>query len=224
MVLVGPRPESLVCPITAGLAYAAASIWLLLHLPLVQPISSHGDRLGLANGMSFFRLGLAPVLACGWTWAAPGTSAGFITAGLVAGLALTDLLDGLAARLQKRITRLGVGLDPFADLIFFGCLATGLHGTGQLSDLAFALVLFRYPGAFLGGMVAFLARTPMPKGSSLVGKAASFSTACLLTCLAGQHLIAPGLLPIEWVAGIGYAVVGFTGFNILHMMGRVFRA
>ncbi len=95
---------------------------LLLHLPLVQPIRADADSLGLANGMSFLRLGLAPVLACGWAWAAPGTSAGFITAGLVAGLALTDLLDGLAARLQKRITRLGVGLDPFADLIFFGCL------------------------------------------------------------------------------------------------------
>lgn len=206
------------------IAYWLAAAWLLLHLPLVQPIQPDADRLGLANGMSFLRLSLAPVLACSWAWASPGSTAGFITAGLVAGLALTDLLDGLAARLQKRVTRLGVGIDPFADLIFFGCLVTGLHRAGQISDLAFALVLLRYPGALLGGMVAFLARTPMPRGSSLVGKAASFSTACLLTGLAGQHLIAPGLLPADLVSGLGYAVVGFTGFNILHMMGRVFRA
>ena len=82
-----------------------------------------------ANRLTVLRMVLTPFVAVALLASFPGWQ--LVSAGLVAGAAVTDLFDGYLARRRNQITALGALLDPIADkflisTIFICLVARGL--------------------------------------------------------------------------------------------------
>lgn len=81
----------------------------------------------LANRITILRIVLIPVFATLYLQEANYPALKYWTLGVFAFAILTDLLDGLAARMRKEKTQLGSFLDPLADKLLlistFGLLA-----------------------------------------------------------------------------------------------------
>ncbi len=82
----------------------------------------------LPNVLSASRIAAAPLLA----WAVLTGQPPGLAAGLVAAAALTDLLDGVAARATGEVTELGASLDPVADKTFILTALWLLWGDGVI--------------------------------------------------------------------------------------------
>ena len=98
-------------------------------------------------------------------------------AGVVTVAGLTDVVDGSIARRLEQPTRLGGGLDPVVDGVFFGALALGLAAGQAYPAWMAALVILRYglPAA-VGACLLLLGRrlklrhTPLGQASTtLIG-------------------------------------------------------
>jgi cardiolipin synthase len=107
-------------------------------------------------------------------------------AGVVTLAGLTDVVDGGIARRLERPTRLGGGLDPVVDGVFFGALALGL-AVGQAYPAWLAgMVILRYGlPAVVGGVLLLLGRRPELRHTPL-GQA---STALIGVLLGGVALL-----------------------------------
>jgi len=79
----------------------------------------------LANSLTALRILLTPISVLFLFWDVPHQD--LIAAGLFILAALTDGLDGWAARVRKQTTQFGKSFDPFADKILIStalvCLA-----------------------------------------------------------------------------------------------------
>lgn len=91
----------------------------------------------------------------------------------VAAAGLSDVLDGAVARRLERPSRLGGGLDPVVDGLFFGCVAVGLVLGGAYPAWLAAVVVARYalPAAagallLLAGKRPELRHTPLGQAST----------------------------------------------------------
>jgi cardiolipin synthase len=98
-------------------------------------------------------------------------------AGVVTLAGLTDVVDGSIARRLEQPTRLGGGLDPVVDGVFFGALALGLAAGQAYPGWLAVLVIARYglpaavgAGLLLGGRSLELRHTPVGQASTaLIG-------------------------------------------------------
>jgi len=88
---------------------------------------------------------------------------------------LTDVVDGAIARRLERPTRLGGGLDPVVDGVFFGALALGLAAGQAYPAWLAATVVVRYglPAAVGAGLLLLgrrleLSHTPFGQASTLL--------------------------------------------------------
>ena len=81
----------------------------------------------LANRLTLLRFVLTPVVAVAMLARWPGWEP--ISILLVAGIALTDLFDGIVARRRGQVSEVGILIDPIADKFFistvFICLVAG---------------------------------------------------------------------------------------------------
>lgn len=110
-------------------------------------------------------------------------------AAVVSVAGLSDLLDGAAARRLGQRSRLGGGLDPVVDGIFFGALAIGLALGGAYPPWLAGVVIGRYGLPALAGALLLVAgRRPTLQHTPL-GQASTTLIAVLLGALA----LAPGL-------------------------------
>jgi phosphatidylglycerophosphate synthase len=112
------------------------------------------DRLGLADALTYARLVCAPVML-----ASHGSRSRFL--GLLAGGAVTDVLDGPLAR-ARGATRLGGTLDPAADVAFIAAAAMAAGRSEWLSGPAVAAVCAREASLFLGSAVYYITRAEGP--------------------------------------------------------------
>ncbi len=103
----------------------------------------------------------------------------------VVGLAgLSDLVDGAIARRLAQRSRLGGGLDPVVDGMFFGAVAVGLAAGGAYPPWLAAVVVARYAlPALIGGVLLLAGRRPAMRHTPL-GQASTAVIALLLGALA----------------------------------------
>ena len=116
---------------------------------------------------------------------------------VVAGAALSDLLDGLLAR-RTGGSRWGPVLDPIADKAFMVTAFVSLAGHGVLHPFEIAAVLLRDAVAVAAFVGVTILRRPVALPARAGGKAV---TVCqiltLLALIAGSSLARP----LAWAAG-----------------------
>jgi cardiolipin synthase len=159
----------------------------------------------LANALTALRLLLAPVVMLLYV---RGDLAGAL--GVYAVAALTDVLDGLLARLMGQHSRLGEILDPVADKLLAFCILVALTAGGRLPAWLAVLIIGR-DAALVGAATALQwSGRPVPIVPTRVGK---YATATLVTLvllvLAGDVEVAPRAALAPWVAATGLLVAAF---------------
>jgi cardiolipin synthase len=156
----------------------------------------------LANALTTLRLLLAPVVMLLYV---RGDLLGAL--GVFAVAALTDVLDGLVARLLDEHSRLGEILDPLADKLLAFCILVALVTAGRLPAWLAALVIGR-DLALVGAATAlqWMGR-PVPIQPTRAGKYATATLVGLvLLVLAGDVEAAPRAALAPWVAATGLLV------------------
>ncbi len=176
----------------------------------------------LANALSFSRLLLiAPFLYfyLGGSYQ--------VAALLFAVASLTDLFDGMAARLLKQRTRLGSLLDPIADKALALAALVALTFAGPLPHWLLYLSLAR-DGAVLVVLVSGGGRT-LPIRPTFTGKLATFaSSAVVLAALVllgwGSRGVRPFGLEAHAIVSVMAVVAGCAlGLAALHYLLRAAR-
>ena len=154
------------------------------------------NRLGVANGLTFLRLALAPMLWVVFPENEMSFPAQIAGASFVGFLVATDLLDGFYARSTRTVTRLGSLMDPLGDMVLLLCLGAVLYRAGMLPLSFLALAVLRYPIAFGLGALLFVLRGPFEVRSTLVGKISNTVVSVALALLTTVYLF-PELSPGE---------------------------
>jgi len=225
IILLAMKFQSAERALTASLLwlpwFAGAVFFLLTHLGMVD--DSRGmphQRLLLPNGLSFLRLALAPLVLWPCLQVPVHPVAGSIFALFMAGLVLSDLLDGWLARRLKLCTRMGRMLDVLADLALVTFLAVGLYLAGVIPGSLLLLLIVRYPMVLPGALVLVLVRGPVPLRPTIIGKVTTFAASATLLVVACKTLLPISWPPqawIEWSIGLLYFLLGV---NILYLIKR----
>jgi phosphatidylglycerophosphate synthase len=185
MAAIGGANRILIRPTTLGIAASACFLGAdLVWLAVVRPpglaflaawfgaLAVLGAFLpGLANQVTLSRAHLAgPALVYSLL-----PSRLLQLAAVVSLAGLSDLIDGAVARRFGSSTRLGGGLDPVVDGVFFGAVAVGLSLGGAYPWWLALVVIVRYglpaavgTGLVLAGRRPKLAHTPMGQASTLI--------------------------------------------------------
>lgn len=193
--------------------YAGTIFFVLTHLGMVD--DARGEPRGamlLPNGLSFMRLGLAPLALWPCLGIPPHPSAALVFALTLVLLALTDAIDGWVARRQGVVSRMGRMLDPLADVSFYGFLVVGLFAAGVLPTALVVLLLLRYPGALVGVVLLYFLRGPVPLHPTVIVRSTSLVTSVLLIGLALALLLRPEWLRPDW---------GQWPLGVLYVLGGV---
>jgi len=156
----------------------------------------------LANALTLLRLLLAPLVMLLYV---RGDLPIALTVYAVA--ALTDVLDGLAARLLGQHSRFGEILDPVADKLLAFCILVALVAAGRLPAWLAVLVIGR-DLALVGAATALQwSGRPVPIVPTRAGKYATATlVALVLLVLAGDVGAAPPASLAPWVAATGLVV------------------
>ncbi|MEE2658096.1 MAG: CDP-alcohol phosphatidyltransferase family protein [Candidatus Latescibacterota bacterium] len=133
----------------------------------------------LANGLSFLRILLVPVVLA--SLHRDGDQASATTLALILLASATDFLDGQAARRLGQVSRAGRILDPLADKVFVGAICAGLVLWRDLPLWLLVAQVVRDLAIVAAGFFLF-ARRNIVVSASLWGKAAT--TVVALTILA----------------------------------------
>jgi len=160
--------------------------------------------LTLPNILTLSRIALLPFMVAGFfmepVWGSPVTWGIFALYGVSA---ITDFLDGWAARKLNQISPLGTFLDPIADKIFVAALLVLLVAFGRLTGLYIIPVILILAREFaVSGLREFLG----PQDIKLpVTTLAKWKTTTQMLSL-GLLILAPAV-PYTLVAGQGLLLV-----------------
>jgi len=204
--------------------YAGAVFFLFTHLGMVDDCSGRPHmRLLLPNGLSFLRLGLAPLVLwpCLSVPAQPASAPVF--AAFLIALALSDVVDGFLARQSGGRTRMGRMLDPLADLALATFLAIGLLTTGVLPVPLFVLIVIRYPGALIGVLLLYFTRGPMPIRPTALVRVTAVASNIILMTAALSLLLRPDWLTTEWFDRSLQSLYAVVVVNLVHSLHRAVR-
>jgi len=174
----------------------------------------------MPNGLSFLRLGLAPLVMwpCLSIPTHPATAPVF--AAFLVVLALSDVVDGFLARRFKCKTRMGRMLDPMADMALATFLAIGLLEAGVLPVPLFVLIMVRYPGSLLGVVVLYFVQGPMPIRPTAVVRATALASNVVLLGTALALLLRPEWLTTSWFEWSLQTLYVVVIVNLLHLVRR----
>lgn len=201
--------------------YAGAVFFVLTHLGMVN--DDHGmphQCLLLSNGLSFFRLALAPLVLWPCLQIPVHPVAGPVFALFLAGLSLSDLLDGWVARRQNLYTRMGRMLDFLADVALLTFLAVGLYLADVIPGPLLLLLVVRYPVSLIVVIITYFARRPAPLRSTFIGRAMTFATSVVLLVIAFKTLLPTSwtlTLSIDWSIRFLYFLISVS---ILYLINR----
>jgi len=177
----------------------------------------------LANVLTLSRLLLAPVVMLLYV-----RGELMLALGVYAVAAITDMFDGLAARLLHQHSRVGEILDPIADKLLAFCILVALVTAGRLPAWLAALVIGR-DVALVGAATALQwAGRPVPIVPTRAGKYATATLVGLvLLVLAGDVGAAPAAVVAPWVAATGLLVAACAtvswaqyGRTLVQALGR----
>lgn len=223
MAAVGGANRILIRPTTVGIAASACLLTAdLVWLALVRPpgmailagwfaaMALLGAFLpGLANQVTLSRAHLAgPALVYSLL-----PSRLLQLAAVVSLAGLSDLIDGAIARRMGSSTRLGGGLDPVVDGVFFGAVAVGLSLGGAYPWWLALVVIVRYAlPAMVGAGLVLAGRRPKLEHTPL-GQVSTVLIGILLGGLAllrGLGLRTDGLLLVSEVVLPAAALATFV--------------
>jgi len=194
--------------------YVGAAFFLITHIGMVDDDNGVPRQgLLLANGLSFSRLGLAPLVIwpCLQIPVVPAT--GPLFASFLVTLSLSDLLDGCVARRQKLCTRMGRMLDVLADLAFLTFLAAGLYIAGAIPGALLLVLIVRYPLLSIVVFILYFVHRPVPLRPTVIGRTTTFATSIILLVIALKTLLSttwPTPQAIEWLVGALYFIIGIN--------------
>jgi cardiolipin synthase len=156
----------------------------------------------LANGLTALRLLLAPLVLLLYV---RGEAVAALSVYALA--AVTDVFDGLAARLLHQHSRVGEIMDPIADKLLAFCILVALVAERRLPAWLAALVIGR-DVALVGVATALQwAGRPVPIEPTRAGKYATATLVGLvLLVLAGDVGAAPAAALAPWVSATGLLV------------------
>jgi phosphatidylglycerophosphate synthase len=200
--------------------------WTWLHVGRIRhEDGTHFDRFLIPNGLSFLRLGLAPLVAAPILLGGPRADAftRVALAAVLATLALSDLADGWIARWRDEHSVLGRVLDPMADLALLSFLAYGLWATDLLTGSLLALLGLRYPGVLVAAIILYILRGPVRITATLLGKITTAATFTLLGATAAIALIAPSWLASSYLRFTQHALSALVAANLTYLIYRAAR-
>ncbi|HID78333.1 MAG TPA: CDP-diacylglycerol--glycerol-3-phosphate 3-phosphatidyltransferase [Planctomycetaceae bacterium] len=135
----------------------------------------------IANQLTLARLLVTPVIAALAYWPSPACRAWALALFLLA--MLTDVLDGIIARLPGQSSRLGLYLDPVADKVILVTLFIVLADLGYLPMWIALLMMARE--MLVEGLRSAAATTGQVIGANWMGKTkAVVQTLCIAVALA----------------------------------------
>jgi phosphatidylglycerophosphate synthase len=169
--------------VAVSAAWAAFWIWVIsFHTGLVQDGAPRGGAapraprasLGLPNVLTLLRVLLAP--AVGWAILAharlePHAAPALVLIFLVG---FSDVLDGVLARLLDWQTPFGRYLDHLADVLIMNAVVLAEYAAGMVPGWLTALVVIRYAGTGIGGVVSLMLVPGAKITPTWIGKVATF--------------------------------------------------
>jgi cardiolipin synthase (CMP-forming) len=176
--------------------------------------------MGLANWLTVLRILLIPVFVTLLVYRRPGPA--LIVFGVAA---LTDLLDGWAARHWKDESSLGAFLDPMADKLLLMSSFVTLTWLKALPFWIAAVVISRDLILVMGALAIHMAGGRITPRPSWAGKVATFFQVLtvLMGLLARFYQVTAGLRMVVWLAaiftvvsGLQYIVQGMRFLNAAH--------
>lgn len=152
--------------VSTAVSFAGFTGWLLLYTGLIRgPDGRVRTDAGLANYLTMGRFYLiVPVVVL--------FSHGFLEAALVVYvvLGLTDIADGVVARMRKEQTDFGVVMDPLADVFSTAAVFAAFLAAGLVPLWLFLVLMVRYFMLIAGSLVLFLATGPIRFRATIPGK------------------------------------------------------
>ncbi len=131
--------------------------------------------------------------------------------------ALTDVLDGMVARLTDQRTRLGEYLDPLADKLLLMSAIITLSVLGFIPIWAVILVVSRDAILLAGTLVANLTETEIDISPTSLGKGTTFAQICYVIAI---MLHVTGQVPVSLVEPFLWVVVVLTIASGVHYLWR----
>ena len=160
--------------IASSVILLLGTFWLLAHIGIMHPLK----RIPLPVTLTMLRLVSIPavVLLIGARqWAA--------ATWLFVASALTDVLDGVAARALKQESRVGKVLDPLADIAFNAAIFVALTGAGVVPWWVTTLVLTRYGMLVVGTIYLYIFHGPVRIEPTVFGKMSGLVTTTVVGLL-----------------------------------------
>jgi len=159
--------------------------------------------LNLANALTGLRIVLAPVFLGLYVHGER------IPALLVFALAaLSDVADGVVARLLRQQTRLGALLDPVADKLLAASALIALAATGRLPWSLPVLFVSRDAAQLVGAAILGTLRHEVPVAPTRIGKYATVAIALtVVVALASDAGAYPGAEGAPWVVALALLAV-----------------
>lgn len=175
-------------PKNGALVLATTVVWnlslfplLYSQLPLVRSpeTGQHFPRFGLPNLLTLYRLSHLPVLLLATMFlvrdhGASGEPAHPMLLLLYISVALSDLLDGLAARRLHLVSDFGRVYDPVCDILVFVSCSVGFFLADLLPVGLLIVVLLRFGIPFLGSAFLYAYVGPFRIQPTVTGKLAVF--------------------------------------------------
>ena len=150
------------------------------------------------NIISVLRLAMVPVFL---VYHLTGHPARALTWFIVA--AVSDVLDGLAARLLNQRSALGAWLDPIADKVLVFAALVSLSLEHRLPVWVLGLVIFRDGFFIIGALVVRAKRLDVEVKPTRVGKYATFCLVVLIVLALADQIVRSSLLLHQYTQVVG---------------------
>lgn len=127
----------------------------------------------LANKISILRILLIPIFVILLLLGKQNASLNLWAIGLFTFATVTDFLDGLAARMRRERTKLGMFLDPLADKLLIAATYITFVRIEKIPEWVFVVVFSRDLIIFLGWIIIFILTTKSEIHPRSLGKAST---------------------------------------------------
>ena len=174
--------------------------------------------LNLANALTAVRLVAAPLIVAAILQERP-----WLAAAIFFLAAVTDSLDGWAARRTNAVTTGGAYLDPIADKVFLGSVILALAAAGNVPWWYAGIVFGRDALILLFGLAALLFTSYRKFAPSLWGKASTFFQILTVVSVLVRNAW-PAPFPTVFAAAALPLSTAVTVFSGIHYAWRAARS
>ncbi|MBI1979348.1 MAG: CDP-diacylglycerol--glycerol-3-phosphate 3-phosphatidyltransferase [Elusimicrobia bacterium] len=175
----------------------------------------------LANRITILRIALIPIFVILYLQKNKFPNLENWTLAVFSFAILTDLLDGLAARLKKQKTQLGSFLDPLADKLLLTATFILLAYSGQIDLWVFVTIFSRDLLIILGWSILYILTSSSVIEPRMMGKLSTclqmISAIALLFPVPSEiaHWIVRGMITVTVISAIDYIWVGSRRLDLI---------